>query len=242
MTSISILGMGHSLSSYFQDFESNGYTRPTDEAWGINSVMSWLHPKLLTMGIAMDNFRRDMEMDGGKHKQYVDNMLNSGLPIIADVAYPEWSHVTAYPLREVVSDIWPNATALDQIIPDLENTINFSIALAIHKKFDEIRLYGCDFRRKDSPPMLYAVGEALEKIKPWWFAYHDRDIVRGRRDLEPGEPCTMFLLGVAHERGIKVMIPKGSTLCNMDRGRYLYGYQEPPDPFGEKNRDGNNGT
>ena len=237
MTSVAILGMGFSLFDYVQDFESGGYKRPTDEVWGINSVVSWLNPNLLTMGIALDNFHRDMEMDDGKHKQYVENMVNSGLPILADVDYPEWPNVKAYPLKAVLLDIWPNATSSAQIIPDLENTINFAIALAIHRKFDEIWLYGCDFRRKDNPPTLYAVGDALEKTKPWWFAYHNRQIVQHRRDMEPGEPCTMFLLGIAQERGISIRITHGSTLCNMDRGRYYYGYQYQPDPFNEREQD-----
>lgn len=227
--SVAILAMGHSLSNYFGDFESNGYARPHDEVWGVNSVMCWLGPKLLTHGIAMDNFNRDLKMDGGKYTQYVENMVTCGLPIIADVAYPEYPNVEAYPLKEVLDDIWPGAREFSgHVAPDLENTINFAIALAIHRKFEAIYLYGCDFRAPDNAYTIASVKEGLEEIKPWWFAYHDRNVVKHRRDLEPGEPTTMFLLGVAYQRGIHFQVTPGSTLCNMDRARYFYGYQEQP--------------
>ena len=223
--SVSIIAMGHSRERYLHDFDRNNYSRPTNEAWGVNSVMYWFGPELLTHGIAMDNFERDMEMDGGIHKAYVEKMLGCGLPIMADVEYPQWPQVQAYPIDDVVDDIWSGP---ELPLPDLENTINFAIALAIHRKFDELRLYGCDFRLRDDTSALMQVHGALEKIKPWWFIYHNSDIVKFRRDLEPGEPTTMFLLGVAHARGIKIHIAEGSSLCGNDRGRYAYGYQKQP--------------
>jgi len=231
--SLSIIGMGSSLSSYLQDFESAGHRRPTDEVWAINSAMYWLSPRLLTHGIAMDSFWRDERMDDGKWKQYVANMRECSLPVYTDTADPDWPNLIEYPLAEVISDIWPGAKRMEDVIPDLENTINFALALGISREFDEISLYGCDFRLHDRQSLLFQRADELEKIKPWWFVFHDRDIVKGRRDMEQGEPCTMFLLGVAHQRGIKVSIPHGSTLCNMDRTRYVYGYQTAPDVFKE---------
>lgn len=233
MTSVAILGMGHSLSQYMQEFESAGSKRFTDETWAINSVMYWLSPLLITSGIAMDSMWRDERMDGGKWKKYVANMRGCGLPVITDKADPDWPNLQEYPLKEVIADIWPNAKSEQQLIPDLENTINFALALAIYRKFTEIHLFGCDFRAQDDPYKIAAVKDALENIKPWWFAYHDREIVERRRDREPGEPTAMYLLGIADARGIKTIVCPGSTLGGCDRPRYLYGYQDQPDLFGE---------
>jgi hypothetical protein len=232
--SLSIVAMGPSRISYEQDFESNGQVMPTTEVWMVNSCCYWYGPRMFTHGIALDAFDRDEVMDGGKWKQYVENITDCGKPVIADKKYDRWPNVERYPIEDVVSDIWPDAKCIDDIVPDLENTISFATALAITRKFDEIHLYGCDFRLRDRPQLLYERADKLEKIKPWWFVFHDRDIVRGRRDQEPGEACTMFLLGVAQQRRIKIVIPPGSTLCNMDRSRYVYGYQDAPDVFKEK--------
>lgn len=231
MTEITIIGMGHTLSQYFQDFSSNGHKRVGDEVWAVNDAMVWLSPRLITHGIALDSYWRDERMDNGKFKQYVANQRECGLPIYTDVADPAWPNTIAYPLKEVVTDIWPNAKEEADIIPDLENTICFALALAIHKKATQINLYGCDFRIPDNPYLVAAVADGLEDINPRWFAYHNREVVEGRRDMEPGEPTTMFLLGVAHARGIHYYIAPGSSLCNMDRGRYVYGYQEEPKIF-----------
>ena len=218
--SLSIVGMGHSLTDYLQDFERH-YKKPTSETWGINSVGVWLRP--IDKIIALDNFRRDLTMEGGKHVQYVRNILDSGIPIISDVADPEWPQVEAYPLERVVRNIWPSARRDDHCRPGLANTINYALALAIADGFTEIRLYGCDFRRSDDKYLIYALADAHHD-KPYWWPFHCRELVDHRRDLEPGEPQTMFLLGVAHQRGISIAIPPTSSLCDMDRAFYFYGY------------------
>ena len=41
-----------------------------------------------------------------------------------------------------------------------------------------------------------------------------------------------FLLGVAHQRGVKVHIPTGSTLLDHDLPDFFYGYTDQPKGFG----------
>lgn len=231
MSSVSILGMGSTLFSYLQDHERD-YRRPTDAVWAINSVGAWLHD--IDLIIALDNFRRDMRMDGGQHIPYVQNMLRRGKPIISDVADPEWPQVEAYPLREVIANIWPDATRADQCAPWLQNTVNYALALALTRGFEEIRLYGCNFLANDNAFTLAAVARDDEENNvPWWFSYHRPAVNKGRRMGEPGLETTCWLLGIAHARGCRIWIPQGDSLMNRDRNMYWYGFEEQPDPFME---------
>ena len=224
--SISICSMGGTLSSYFQDFERD-YRRPTRDVWAINSAGVWMHDCDLIM--ALDNFRRDLK----EHEQYVKNIVGRGIPVISDVTDPEWPNVTAYPLRRVLDSIWPQAKSVRDIIPPLYNTCNYALALAIADEYDEIRLYGCNFAINDDRWMLHEQANQ-HPDKPFWWPYHMKSIVMERRDREPGGPTMHFLLGIAHERGIKVHIPMGETLCEVDRIPHFYGYEDQPDPYEDR--------
>lgn len=238
MTSVSILGMGATLSSYLQDFESNGYQKPTDQVWAINSAGVWL--RNCDMLIALDNFRRDTFMDGGKHRQYVKNILTSGIPIMTDVVDAELfeeleippAAVEAYPLREVISSIWPEATSSSHCFPWFQNSVNYALALAITRGFKEIRLYGCNFVANDNPFTIAAVAQEHVE-RPYWWVYHMAPINKGRRLGEPGLETTAFLIGICHERRIDLWIANGDSLMNRDRAMYWYGYEDQPDPFEE---------
>lgn len=232
-TSVSILGMGNTLFSYFQDYERE-YKRPTDSVWAINSAGVWCHD--IDMIIALDNFERDLRMDDGAHVTYVLNILKRGVPIMSDVTYPDWPKVQAYPLREVIADIWPQAKKNEDCFPWFQNTVNYALALAIARGYKHIRLYGCNFVMGDSPWTLSAIAEDDAKQNlPYWFAYHRPAINKGRRIGEPGLETTCWLIGIAHARGITVHIPAGDSLMNADRAMYWYGPQTQPDPFEEDN-------
>ena len=229
--SVAIVGMGSSDTQYKQDYESAGRKLFTTETWVVNSGAYWYGPEMFTHAIALDDFERDEKMDGGKHAEYVRKIVGCGKPVIGPVLYDRWSNVEAYPWQEVRADIWPDAKSLADIIPDIENTITGAVALAIQRKFDVIRLYGADFCFTDDAYLVASIADELEPIKPRWFVFHDQRIVKERRPREPGLDGTMWMLGVAHARGIKVKVCRGSTLMNQDRGRYVYGPQEPPEIF-----------
>ena len=240
-SSVSILGMGATLSSYMQDFERD-YCKPTDQVWAINSVGVWLRG--CDMLIALDNFRRDTFMDNGAHRQYVKNILTAGIPVMTDVCDAQLfeeldippAAVEPYPLREVIANIWPEAKRNEDCFPWLQNTINYALALAITRGFTEIRLYGCNFLANDNPYTITSVAQADADNSwplPWWFSYHRPGVNKGRRMGEPGLETTCWLIGICHARGINVVIPKGDSLMNMDRYAYWYGPQLDIDPFEE---------
>lgn len=223
--SVSIIAMGRSLFDYLVAFERR-YKRPTQHVWAINSAGVWLND--LDAIFAMDNFRRDMRIDDGKHRQYVSNLIHRGKRIISDVQDPDWPHVEAYPLSEVARNIWPHATTWDQCFPWFQNTIHYAIAYALWKGMKEIWLYGCEFCFSDDPYKIAA--EAVDhNDKPYWWVYHMPSVVKHRRMGEPGLETTCWLLGIAHQRGVDVRIPNTSTLMNADRTPYWYGYDLHPE-------------
>lgn len=81
-------------------------------------------------------------------------------------------------------------------IPYLNGTVAYALAYAIYKEYDGIRLYGADFT--------------------YPFAHK----------AERGRGCVEFLLGIAKERGIRLHVPRTSTLLDMreDGNTKLYGY------------------
>jgi hypothetical protein len=76
------------------------------------------------------------------------------------------------------------------------NTAAYAVAFAIHVGVAEISLFGMDF--------TYA----------------------NTHDAEKGRACVEFWCGQAHARGIKIHLPKGTTLmdANCPRAARLYGY------------------
>jgi hypothetical protein len=228
-SSVSILGMGSTLFAYLQDFERD-YRRPTDDVWAINSAGVWLHD--VDMIIALDNFRRDLTMDGGAHETYVQNILKRGVPVMSDVTDSQWPQVQAYPLRDVICSIWPEAKRNEDCFPWFQNTCNYALALAIARKYTHIRLYGCNFMAGDNPYTIAALAQEHED-KPYWWAYHMRPANKGRQLGEPGLETMCWLIGIAHQRGIEIHIPDGDSLMNKDRAMYWYGPNEQPDPFEE---------
>jgi hypothetical protein len=226
MKSVSIIAAGNSQFWYFRDFNKH-YKRPTDHVWAINDVGVHLHD--VDCIIAMDNFRRDIK----EHEQYVLNIVNRGVPVITDVADSEWPCTTPYPLRKVLDNIWPDAKDVQDISPPLYNTCNYALALALTEGYEEIRLYGCNFAGSDSLWTLHQEKMA-NPDKPFWWMFHMKSVLRKRADGEPGGPTMHFLLGVAHERKVKVFIPPNDSLAEMDRIAafpHFYGYEEQPEPY-----------
>jgi SAM-dependent methyltransferase len=76
------------------------------------------------------------------------------------------------------------------------NTAAYAVAYAIHIGVKEIQLFGCDYTYPDA------------------------------HSAEAGRGCVEFWLGIARSRGIRVSIPKTSTLLDayVEPARRLYGY------------------
>lgn len=92
---------------------------------------------------------------------------------------------------------------LDDVLADIgwlyfTNTVVYAVAYAIHKKFKRIGLFGCDFHYP------------------------------GVDQSEQARANCEFLLGIAHQRGIKVEVAKGSTTMDQNKITVMYGYAEQP--------------
>lgn len=219
-SSVAILGMGFSLAYYFADLPAYA-TRFTDQVWAINNAGYWIHD--IDTIISMD----DLERDHTHWTDHVLNMLKRDLPIMTCTAYDKWPQSVAFPIDEYRKEFGQPSEGKKLWF---DNSIAYAIALAMLQKHTDIHLYGCDFQRTDS----LTAGELERRMAkypdsvPWWFIYHHRDTVRERRSGEPGIENVMYLIGRARERGIRIHIPRGSTLMDMDRQEHLYGFQEQP--------------
>ncbi len=99
--------------------------------------------------------------------------------------HPRFYTSTAYPKYEGAMS-YPLEGVVNSVgTTYLNSTVAHAVAYAIHKKVSEIHLYGCDF----SYPHAHKA--------------------------ESGRGCVEHLLGIAKERGIRVVLPPDTTL--MDR-------------------------
>jgi len=194
-----------------------------DAVWCINNAHASYHikPDLI---VAMDSLQRDVKL----HPQYVREITTAGVPVLSSVVSPKWPAVKLYPLNAVIKKIGLGQFARHV----LDNTVNYTIALAIAAGVKEIRLYGCDFghgyEKKDLAMSLYAFKLDGYHNPPDWFKYYNRIIQPARAFGEPGGESQHFLLGIAHQRGIKIVLADDATTLNNDRDRFFYGYQHQP--------------
>lgn len=217
---IAIVGMGFSNIMFNLDFES-GNEKPADHVWAINSAAVWF--RNVDMAIAMDDLRRDKHT----HARYVEALTKLAIPLMTTDRYPEYLNTVRYPIEDVVKAVFRGSKWLAQ--KNLQNTVNYAVALAIKEKAAMIKMYGCDFTRQDDPRLLKAAFPNRHWMNdPDWFMYHDKEVVRHRAAGEPGEAATNFLLGLAFERGIDIWICDHSSLMDNDRLDHFYGYQEQP--------------
>lgn len=206
------------LGCNMQDYDE-GEFKPIaefDERWGINNCWCDFHQQAdssekLTAIIAMDDLRRDR----GTHPRYVEQIIDCDVPIYTATAYPEYSNTIDYPTEDVMEWVAPAR---------LDNSINYALALAIHGGATTIGLFGCEFTKAD-PEWVH--GRDMGPF-PDWFSYYQEDAIFHRRGREPGVEVLNYLLGRAIERGIDVLIPRGSTIFDSDRPFFHYGYQVQP--------------
>lgn len=160
----------------------------------------------------MDDLRRDRE----DYPDYVDAIVNYGVPVYTATAYPEYPNTIAYPTAEVYE--WVKPARLD-------NTINYALAHAMHRGYGTIGLYGCEFTKEDPE---WIRDRNMGRF-PDWFTYYQQDAIFSRRGREPGVETLNYLLGRAIERGIEILVPEGSTIFDSDRPFFYYGYQGQPE-------------
>lgn len=178
--------------------------------------------------IAMDDLHRDYKADSA----YVDKLLSAGVPIVTTVAYPKWPSSVAYPLKKIIDRL---------NLPDLiavrlfDNSLNYAIALAMCHGAWRIGFHGCSFCPPDRAGEPDCFGEEdwgsgpYARKRPDWFKFHGKMALRARRPREPGIEACHFLLGMAMARDIALSFGPGTTLLNLDREQYYYGYEEQPE-------------
>ena len=153
--------------------------QPFDQVWAINHMGKLI--KEVDLIFAMDDLK--------KEEDRYNTMLTGDVPIMTSTVYPEYNCIE-YPLNDVLHD-------LGQLY--FKNTIAYAMAYAIHKKFERIGLFGCDFYYEDN----------------------------SARSEQARANCE-FWMGVAHARGIKLEVSKGSTTMDMNKVNLLYGYAKQP--------------
>lgn len=216
---VTLIGMGYSSGFFVPDFHTSKrlYAREDHQVWAVNHAALWYNADLCC---AMD----DMERDRGIDREYVEALEERQIPVLTSKAYN--IHHIEYPLWDVLDDVWGG-----EAIPPIDNTITAALGLCVHMKVEKIRCFGLDFCIPETAvEALHALARQRDTYPncPPWFAMHERGIVQGRRDREPGHISSAFVCGVARSRGIEVEICELSTFMNADRQGEPFpnGYQD----------------
>ena len=195
-----------------------------DEVWTINNAHR-IYGHKSDLIIAMDDFGRDWKT----HESYVREMTESGIPILSTKADERWPTVTPYPIREVYNFLkafWNEPNYL------LDNSCNYAFAYALYRKIEKIGIFGFDW---ENQYRLIDLDCAMARWRsdgydpPDWFKYYHPDVLARRRPSEPGVEAFHFLLAVAMSQGIQMCFAETTTIMNVDRDKFLYGYHEQPD-------------
>ena len=229
-TAINICGFGNSSGSFWQGLKAGEFA--DQEIWAINNVFDERRSgDKPTMIFALDDLQRDEK----EYPDYVDGIVNAGVPVITCTAYSKWPATVAYPIKEVALDFMGLPLGLAQRV--FSNTWCYAFAYALWKISREpndpsgtiIRLWGADFVQSDMADP-FGVARAQRKLKrhhPFWFLYYQESMIR--KPLEPGLDGLTFLLGWAEAMGYNVFIPSDCPLLNLDRPGFFYGHQVQPD-------------
>lgn len=186
---VAIVAMGPSHREYLDAcLAKSSRFAVADETWAINAMAGVIDNDL---AVIMDDLRYFTKAArNAPHLAGYADWLAKHPRIVTSVSYLEFPGSMDYPLSDVVADLG---------YAYFNNTVAYAIALAIHLKVKEIKIYGCDF--------TYA---------------------NNRGFAEAGRACVEYWLAVACHRGIKVSIASTSTLCDQSTGRQLYGYSVQP--------------
>ena len=195
--------------------------------WAINRCFECakVNPNLV---IAIDDFKRDEKAEPG----YVDGLFGGhSANVMTTIAYSKWPRSRNYPLASVMKELHLDRRVAERLF---DNSCNYAMALAIANGMKAIGLHGIAFTNSLSEKAWNRIGrddwigtQYKGKLRPEWFKYHGKIALYTRRPTEPGTEAFHFLLGLAIARGIKVEA-HDTTLLNLDRKQYFYGYQVQP--------------
>ena len=186
-----IVAMGGSLFEYIQLRQKAKLPSVVDgEVWGVNLTGAFMRVDRV---IHMDPF--DEDMVGVYGPDTVRQFASLTVPIYMAETSPLLPTSIAYPIHEVIGTIG---------LPYINTTVSYAICLAIHERFEEISLFGCDFTYPD------------------------------RHAAESGRACAEFWLRFAMDRGISVKGAFSTTLFDMNEKQVLYGYRQTYRELAEK--------
>lgn len=198
--SVAILGLGGSIHDYVMNKINSA---KFDEVWGINSIGGIMNVDRTFMMDPASRFLDDIKAgtQTGIAQEFLLKTPNKG-PIYSCCLDERVPEIELYPLAEVIQDVG---------YAYFNNTVAYTLAYAIHKKVEQINLFGIDFSYK----------------KNINFA-------------EAGRACCEFWCAIALARGIKVVTAKTSGFLdtNVPANEKLYGYHRLDDPLVQTIQDG----
>lgn len=176
--------------------------------------------------IAMDDLKRDEK----PHPDYVDAIVRYGCPVLSTRKFRKWPNVEPYPLERVAK--WVSRQFKLPADKLLDCSISCAIALCLSKTVAKIGLSGVDltphYRQVDLECAMIRFKHRGYARAPDWFKYYEDDVLAFRRPREPGWESIHALIGFGMARGVDFEFGGDTTLFNMDRERFYYGYNGVP--------------
>jgi hypothetical protein len=213
LPAVTLIGFGHTVRPHLSTI------RQAEEIWAINNSHAeyGYTPDRI---IAMDDLRRDEPI----FPRYVREIISARVQVYTATAYPEWINTVSYPLADVIATLGLSKRMAQAAF---SNTWCYALALAMHEGRKVVHCYGADFEPPDSMTDVEYARSRLKDEHPDWFVYYHPRLLRA--PTEPGIHGFTFLLGVAHERGVAVHFAAGSTVMDLDRDAFFYGYSQQPE-------------
>lgn len=173
--SVAILAMGPSIAAWTEWAKNQGTTRKlADDVWTVNALGDVFRCDAI---FHMDDVRvqeiRAAARPDGNIAAMLEWLRTHPGPIYTSRLREGYPGLVEYPVEDVMNDLG---------IVYFNSTTAYALALAVHRKFSKITLFGFDFTYPNS--------------------HHS----------ERGRACVEFIAGIAHARGIQVLAPPGSTL------------------------------
>ena len=196
--SLAIIGLGMSNRDYLLDAADWRTGRKFDAVWTLNRGGTIFRADCV---FRMDDYHL-MEAKG-EGEQYINKELvdlaSGGTKVFTSAVYPECSTWDYFPLSEFLTRF----KTVDHSY--VNSSVPYMIGHAIICGYTELHVYGMDYN--------YAPIDLAGKGVAPTFA-------------EDGRACTEYWLGVAESSGVKVLLPRTSTLMGACRPEHMYGYKD----------------
>ena len=137
MKTVCIVGLDRHLWDGLED------ELPEHEFWGLNQGHLVFDPRVLsrfTRWFQIHPWAPMVRRQRPEHR-HIEWLAQCGIPVYLEEVQPEIPTALRYPYEEVVATIGSNYFAT--------NSFGYMVALAIHEKFEAIKLYGAGFGPKD---------------------------------------------------------------------------------------------